>query len=152
MTAILFRPLTDLAKEPAKAHESDACFDLYAAEYAEIEPGSTGSVGTGLTVELPTISCNDGPFLWTDVSELRIRGRSSLSLRGILCHPGTIDFGYRGELRVVLTNLGREVFSVKPGDRIAQCSLHRVEPVAWRKAEVLSETERGVGGFGSTGR
>lgn len=152
MTAILFHPLSDLAKEPTKAHESDACFDLYAAEYAQIAPGFTNAVGTGLVVELPPVPHCDGPFTLYRMTELRIRGRSSLSLKGVLCHPGTVDFGYRGEIRVILQNLSRETLSIKPGDRIAQCSLHRVEPVTWRRAEALSESDRGAGGFGSTER
>ena len=129
---------------PEYAHgpDEDAGMDLRAVESVVLEPGMPKAVPTGLAVELP-------PGF-----EAQVRPRSGLALRhGITLpnSPGTIDPGYRGEIRVILLNLGREPYQVRAGDRIAQLILSRYEPVEWEEAE-LGESARGAGGFGSSGR
>ena len=107
-----------------------------------------------------TYSMNSGAFiLWTGLSieipdgyEAQIRPRSSMSKRGVHCHLGTIDNGYRGDLGVCLQYLGTETFSFSRGDRIAQLVIAPVARCQIEVVETLSETERGAGGFGSTGK
>lgn len=108
-----------------------------------LEPGGRSAVPTGIRMELP-----EG---W----EAQVRPRSGLALEhGITClnSPGTIDSDYRGEIRVILANLGSEPFTIKPGDRIAQLVLAPVGRASFLPAPGLSESGRGPGGFGSTGR
>ena len=129
---------------PAYAHGSneDAGMDLCAVEDATLEPGVPRIVPTGLTVEIPA------------GYEAQVRPRSGLALNhAITMHnaPGTIDPGYRGELRVILLNLGREAYTVHAGDRIAQMIVARYEAVEWVEGE-LADSARGTGGFGSSGR
>ena len=100
-------------------------------------------VGTGLYIELP------------EGYEAQIRPRSGLAAKQgvtVLNSPGTIDADYRGEIGVILVNLSNEDATIGPGDRIAQMVIARYERAEWIKAEALSETARGTGGFGSTGR
>lgn len=100
-------------------------------------------VPTGLYVELP------------EGCEMQVRPRSGLAAKHgltVLNSPGTIDADYRGEVRVILVNLSAEPFVLNPGERIAQLVVARCEQLEWEEAEALSETERGAGGFGSTGR
>ncbi|BAV94836.1 dUTP diphosphatase [Ichthyobacterium seriolicida] len=99
-------------------------------------------VKTGLSIELP------------QGLEAQIRPRSGLAIKSgitVLNSPGTIDSDYRGEICVVLINLSSDVFEIKNGDRIAQMVIAKYEKVSWDKVEVISETQRGGGGFGSTG-
>jgi dUTP pyrophosphatase len=129
---------------PAYAHgpEEDAGMDLHAVEDVVLEPGAPRLVPTGLTIEVPT------------GFEAQVRPRSGLALKHAITipnAPGTIDPGYRGELRVILLNLGREAYTVHAGDRIAQMILARYEAVEWLEGE-LAESGRGTGGFGSSGR
>ena len=127
---------------PEYATPQAAGMDLRASEDAVLEPGKIVSVGTGLHIELPA------------GSEAQIRPRSGLALKyGISLPnaPGTIDADYRGEIRVILVNLGREPFSVHAGDRIAQMVVAPVTRIGWQPSETLSETSRQNGGFGSTG-
>jgi dUTP pyrophosphatase len=129
---------------PAYAHGSgeDAGMDLHAVESVTLEPGQPRMVPTGLTIELPQ-GC-----------EAQVRPRSGLALKHAIIvpnAPGTIDPGYRGEIRVILLNLGREPYTVYAGDRIAQMIVARYEAVEWVEAE-LAESRRGAGGFGSSGR
>ena len=129
---------------PAYAHgpEEDAGLDLRAAEAAVLRPGEPALVPTGIAIELPP------------GYEAQIRPRSGLALKHNITlpnSPATIDPGYRGEIRVILLNLGREDYHVQPGDRIAQLIIARYEPVEWEESE-LSDTNRGHGGFGSSGR
>jgi dUTP pyrophosphatase len=129
---------------PQYAHgpEEDAGMDLHAVEDVLLEPGVPALVPTGLAIELP-------PGF-----EAQIRPRSGLALRHAITlpnAPATIDPGYRGEIRVILLNLGREPYRVHKGDRIAQMVIARYEAIEWVEAE-LSETRRGAGGFGSSGR
>jgi dUTP pyrophosphatase len=116
--------------------------DLRAVEDVTLEPGVPRLVPTGLTVEIPA------------GYEAQVRPRSGLALKHAITMPnapGTIDPGYRGEIRVILLNLGREAYTVRAGDRIAQMIVARYEAVEWVEAE-LSDSERGAGGFGSSGR
>ena len=116
--------------------------DLCAVEEVVLEPGVPRLVPTGLTVEIPP-SC-----------EAQVRPRSGLALKHAIIMPnapGTIDPGYRGELRVILLNLGSEPYTVRAGDRIAQMIVARYEPVEWEEGD-LADSQRGSGGFGSSGR
>lgn len=132
------------ARLPAFAHgpQEDAGMDLISIEEVRLEPGRWGSVGTGLAIELPS-GC-----------EAQVRPRSGLARdRGVtlLNSPGTIDPGYRGEIRVLMINHGERDFTVKPGDRIAQLVVSRYVAVEWRLSDELTTSSRGAGGFGSTG-
>jgi len=116
--------------------------DLCAVEDATLDPGVPRLVPTGLTVEIPP------------GYEAQVRPRSGLALKHAITMPnapGTIDPGYRGELRVLLLNLGREAYAVHAGDRIAQMIVARYEAVEWVEGE-LADSARGSGGFGSSGR
>jgi dUTP pyrophosphatase len=129
---------------PKYAHGSheDAGMDLCAVEDATLEPGVPRLVPTGLTVEIPP------------GYEAQVRPRSGLALKHAITMPnapGTIDPGYRGELRVLLLNLGREAYTVHAGDRIAQMIVARYEPVEWLEGG-LAGSARGGGGFGSSGK
>jgi dUTP pyrophosphatase len=107
-----------------------------------LRPGDRHAVPTGLTMAIP-------PGF-----EGQVRPRSGLALRhGVTClnSPGTIDADYRGEVQVILINLGAEDFVIRRGDRIAQLLISPVSQAAWREADTLDETARGAGGFGSTG-
>lgn len=107
-----------------------------------IEPMERALIPTGLFMELPI------------GYEAQVRPRSGLALKkGITClnSPGTIDADYRGEVGVILANLSKETFVVENGERIAQMVIAKHERAEWMEVEILSETERGAGGFGSTG-
>ncbi|MEP7011938.1 MAG: dUTP diphosphatase [Acidobacteriota bacterium] len=130
---------------PAPASPGSSGYDLRSAVSEELvlAPGARALVPTGLFLEIP--------LGW----EAQVRPRSGLALRhgvGILNAPGTIDSDYRGEVGVILINQGAEPFTVRRGDRIAQLVFARVESVEWREVDVLDESDRGSGGFGSTGR
>ena len=100
-------------------------------------------VPTGLFVEIPL------------GYEIQVRPRSGLAVKqGLTClnTPGTIDADYRGEIKVILINLSQEPQTIQPGDRIAQLVLQSIELIEWKMVEALNETDRGAGGFGSTGK
>lgn len=129
---------------PAPASAGSSGFDLRAALDGEVvlRPGERLLVPTGLAVEIPAG--------W----EGQVRPRSGLALRhgiGMVNAPGTIDSDYRGEVGVLLINHGAEPFTLRRGDRIAQLVIARVESVEWEEAEALADSDRGAGGFGSTG-
>lgn len=127
---------------PSRATAHSAGMDLVAAVEVTLAPGERKLVPTGLKVAVP------------EGYELQLRPRSGLALKhGISLPnaPATIDADYRGELKVILINFGSEPFVVKRGDRIAQMLVQRVEPVRFREVDVLPESGRGSGGFGSTG-
>lgn len=137
------RRLDPSARLPTRAHPGDAGLDLYALEPAALAPGERASLRTGIAVEIP------------DGYAGLVLPRSGLAARhgiALVNSPGLIDAGYRGELRVLLLNTDRAAtFTVGPGDRIAQLVLVRVEtPKVW-EVEELALSERGAGGFGSTG-
>jgi dUTP pyrophosphatase len=136
--------LSPNAELPVYAHgpDEDAGMDLRAIEGVTLEPNVPALVPTGLAIECPP------------GYEAQIRPRSGLALRhgiSIPNAPATIDPGYRGEIKVILVNLGREAYVVHAGDRIAQMVIARYEPIEWVE-EDLSGTARGEGGFGSSGR
>lgn len=144
MPTVRFRLLHPNARAPEYQTAGASGMDLYAVDSVWIEPGETKLIPLGLAVELP------------DGHEAQIRPRSSLSKRGCLGHFGTIDQDYRGELAAVLTNTTPThwptTFRIARGDRIAQLVIAPVARVEMVAAEVLSETTRGAGGFGHTGR
>jgi dUTP pyrophosphatase len=130
---------------PSYATPGAAGLDLTAALDApvQLEPGERKLVPTGLRIALPA------------GFEGQVRPRSGLALKhGVTClnTPGTIDSDYRGEVKVILVNLGAEDFTIRRGDRIAQMVIAPVVQAAWDLADSLDETARGSGGFGSTGR
>jgi dUTP pyrophosphatase len=144
-TIVKIRRLHAGALIPRYAHgpDEDAGMDLHAASAVVIQPGKTALVPTGIAIELPA------------GFEGQVRPRSGLALKyGITLpnSPATIDPGYRGEIKVILMNLGREAFAVEPGERIAQLVIARYEAVAWVEDDELSDSIRGTGGFGSSGR
>jgi len=140
---IRFTRITPEAKVPTRGSSKAAGLDLYASESASIEPGHTSVVSTGLLVAIP------------DGHEGQVRPRSGLAAKfgvTVLNAPGTIDSDYRGELKVILINHGQQPFLVSPGDRIAQLLLAPVTKAVPVLVDVLDSTDRGEGGFGSTGR
>ncbi len=138
------RRLTEDATLPTRAHDGDAGLDLYAAEAATLEAGERASVGTGIAIEIPEGHAG------------LVLPRSGLAARHgitLVNAPGLIDAGYRGELSVLLLNTDRaESFEIAPGDRIAQLVITPFADASPIEAAQLSLTERGNGGFGSSGR
>lgn len=127
---------------PQYALPGDAGADLRASERATLQPGERALVATGIRIALP-----DG-FVGL------VHPRSGLAAKQgitVLNTPGTIDAGYRGEVKVILINLGDEPFTIEPGDRIAQLVVQRVERAQFVVVEQLPGSDRGEGGFGSTG-
>jgi dUTP diphosphatase len=137
------RRLDQRALLPTRAYAGDAGLDLYALEEARLGPGERRSISTGIAVEIP------------DGRAGLVLPRSGLAARhgiALVNAPGLIDAGYRGELRVLLLNTDRtEAFTVSRGDRIAQLVLVRVESPEVVEVDALAATERGCGGFGSSG-
>jgi len=128
---------------PAYATEHAAGLDVVAAESLILAPGARHAVATGFAVAIP------------EGYEVQVRPRSGLALRhGVTClnTPGTIDSDYRGEVKVILANLGAEPFEIRRGERIAQLVPATVQRARFREAAALDPTTRGAGGFGSTGR
>lgn len=130
---------------PAYATELSAGMDLRASipEPLTLKPLQRELVPTGLYIELPA------------GFEAQIRPRSGLAIKhgiSLVNTPGTIDADYRGEIKVIAVNLSSEPFTLNPGERIAQMVVARHEKVEWEEVEVLEESARGEGGFGSTGR
>src|ERR1700692_4762210 len=116
--------------------------DLRAWEAVRLAPGLPSAVPTGIAIELPS------------GYEAQVRPRSGLALKHAITipnSPATIDPGYRGEIRVILLNLGQQDYAIEKGDRIAQLIIAKYEPVEWEEGE-LGESLRGAGGFGSSGR
>jgi len=128
---------------PAYATEHAAGMDVVAAEELTLAPGARHAVATGFAMAIPA------------GYEVQVRPRSGLALKhGITClnTPGTIDADYRGEVKVILANLGSEPFEIRRGERIAQLVPARVQAATFAEVSELDETVRGTGGFGSTGR
>jgi dUTP pyrophosphatase len=127
---------------PTYATEHAAGMDVVAAEELTLAPGTRHAVATGFAIAIPA------------GYEVQVRPRSGLALKhGITClnTPGTIDSDYRGEVKVILANLGAEPFEIRRGDRIAQLVPAVVQQARFAEVEELDETVRGAGGFGSTG-
>jgi len=128
---------------PAYATAHAAGLDVVAAEDVTLAPGARHAVATGFAIAIP------------EGFEVQVRPRSGLALKnGITClnTPGTIDADYRGEVKVILANLGQEPFAVRRGERIAQLVPAAVQRATFAEVETLDDTARGAGGFGSTGR
>jgi dUTP pyrophosphatase len=128
---------------PAYASSHAAGMDVVAAETLTLAPGARHAVATGFAIAIP------------EGYEVQVRPRSGLALKhGITClnTPGTIDADYRGEVKVILANLGDRPFEVVRGERIAQLVPALVTRASFAETESLDETDRGAGGFGSTGR
>jgi dUTP pyrophosphatase len=128
---------------PSYATEHAAGMDVVAAEDVTLRPGWRHAVATGFAIAIP------------EGYEVQVRPRSGLALKhGITClnTPGTIDADYRGEVKVILANLGTAVVALARGERIAQLVPAPVQRAAFVEVEELDETARGAGGFGSTGR
>ena len=128
---------------PAYATAGAAGMDVVAAEDLILAPGARHAVATGFAIAIP------------DGYEVQVRPRSGLALKhGITClnTPGTIDSDYRGEVKVILANLGSEPFPIARGERIAQLVAAPVQRAVFDEVAALDDTARGAGGFGSTGR
>jgi len=127
---------------PSKAHPTDAGYDLYAVQTLTIQPGESALVGTGIAMALPT------------ATEAQVRPRSGIALKHqvtVLNAPGTIDADYRGEVKVILINHGRAPFQIEKGMKIAQMVIAPVLATQLSEASSLDDTQRGEGGFGSSG-
>ena len=142
MIDIKFIRLSEGAHIPQKAHEDDAGFDLYASEDFSLKAHGFGCVPTALSIELPT------------GYEAQVRPRSGLAAKygvTVLNAPGTIDAGYRGEVKVILINHGESDFEITAGMRIAQLVVSPVLSARFVETASLEQSERGEGGFGSSG-
>jgi dUTP diphosphatase len=128
---------------PTRAHPGDAGLDLYALHAATVQPGERASIGTGIAVEIPPGQAG------------LVLPRSGLAARhgiALVNAPGLIDAGYRGELRVLLLNTDRQArFELAAGDRVAQLVLVQIEVPSPVEVPALNGSERGIGGFGSSG-
>lgn len=132
-------PLPEYATSGASGMDIRAFLDTAMV----LKPMERALVPTGLFAEIP------------EGYEIQVRPRSGLAIKqGITClnTPGTIDADYRGEIKVILINLSGEEQNIQPGDRIAQLVLQKVEKINWKPVDGISETERGAGGFGHTGK
>jgi dUTP pyrophosphatase len=130
------------AKVPRTAKKGDVAFDLYSIIDYELRPGERFAVPTGIAVEIPP------------GYEGQVRPRSGLALKEgitVLNTPGTIDSGYRGEVKTIMINHNGESFKITKGMRISQLAIRPVPEVEFIEVDDLSDTERGEGGFGSTG-
>jgi len=139
---VKIKKLNKNATVPSFAHFGDAGADLYSVEYVKIPAGESRLIDTGIAIELE-------PF-----TEAQIRPRSGLALKNgitVLNSPGTIDVSYRGEIKVLLHNTSCEDFKIEQGMRIAQMVINELPKVEFMEVDELSETERGSGGFGSSG-
>lgn len=137
-----FQRLDEAAVLPTAAHDGDAGLDLVAISSHEIAPGAGAAVRTGLAVEIPAGHAG------------LVLPRSGLAARhgiGLANAPGLIDSGYRGEIKVLLHNAGAQKFEVSPGMRVAQLLVVAFAPLRPVEAEGLTPSERGTGGFGSSG-
>lgn len=140
---IRFQRLAPDAREPERAHDHDAGYDLRAVEFARLEPGERTNVGTGIAVAIP-----EG-YAGLVLPRSGLAARHGITLPNA---PGLIDSGYRGEIRVLLLNTDRsDAFEVAVGDRIAQLVVVRAEALELEEAAELDSTARAEAGFGSTG-
>ena len=143
MTTFKVEKLTEDAILPFKAHASDAGFDVFANEEVLIPAGESRGIATGIRMELPE---------WT---EEQVRPRSGLALKHavtVLNTPGTIDAGYRGEVKVILINHGKSDFLVEKGMKMAQMVIAPVMKIEMEEAPVNMDSDRKEGGFGSSGK
>ncbi|MFQ6114379.1 MAG: dUTP diphosphatase [bacterium] len=143
-----FRPIVRIkllnskARLPKYVHKGDSGADLFSTIDCTLQPMERKAIPTGLTAEVPK------------GFELQVRPKSGLALHSgitVLNTPGTIDYGYRGEIKVILINLNTEPYHIRAGQKIAQLVVAPVACAEFKVVEQLSETKRGEGGFGSTG-
>ncbi len=144
MTEILIKRLSDSVSLPKYETEGSSGMDLaaYINDNIEVKPGTTAIIPTGIAVSIPKNF------------EIQIRPRSGLAAKNqisVLNTPGTIDADYRGELKVIIINLGTKSFFVENGTRIAQMVLCPIIKAKLKEVKILEDTKRGSGGFGSTG-
>lgn len=139
MIKVKFKKLIDYAIPFKYTREGDACMDMYSVEDTIIEPNSTKIISTGIALEIPT------------GFEGIVRGRSGLASKGIHVHIGTIESSYRGNIGIIITNTTNKPFLINKGDRIAQFTVKSVNNILMKESEILSKTERGTDGFGSSG-
>lgn len=142
MYTVKFIKLNEDARAPMRAHEDDAGFDLYSCEDYLLKSHTYGAVATGICIELPK------------GTEGQVRPRSGLAAKHgitVLNAPGTIDAGYRGEVKCILINHGEEDFQITKGMRIAQLMVKPIFETEFVEAASLEESDRGTGGFGSSG-
>ena len=142
---VFFRPVSDAVPVPSYASTGAAGADIHAwiPHPIQVEPGERVLIPSGLHVQIP------------QGYELQVRSRSGLAIKQgifVINSPGTIDCDYRGEIKVILGNIGTDTVTIMPGERIAQLVLAPVIRAEFRLADELQATERGQGGFGSTGR
>lgn len=140
---IRVKRLNPEARLPARAHPGDAGADLFSVESVLIPAGERRDVGTGLAIAIPA---GYGGF---------VQPRSGLAFKSgimVVNSPGLIDSGYRGEVRICLYNSGSQPFTIEVGTRIAQFVIQKVETPSFAESNELSDTVRGKGGFGSSGR
>ncbi|MBS3100399.1 dUTP diphosphatase [Candidatus Pacearchaeota archaeon] len=143
MPTLKFKKLREDAVIPSYAHPGDAGMDLCSAEDFILEPKKRKLISTGLSVEIPV------------GYEIQTRPRSGLAIKNgisLVNSPGTIDAGYRGEIGIIIINHGEENFEIKKGDRIAQAVMNKIENAEIIEVDKLGDSERGAGGFGSTGK
>lgn len=139
---LLVKKINEKAKIPFYAHSGDAGLDLFSVEETLIRSMERKLVSTGIKIQLP------------ENTEAQVRPRSGLALKygiTLLNSPGTVDEGYRGEIKVLMINLGEKPFLVEKGMKIAQMVVKPVEQVCIEEVDELNDTERGQKGFGSTG-
>jgi dUTP pyrophosphatase len=157
MKMVMFQKLNENAVIPYPAHDTDAGYDLASVEEVTIPVGGRAIVGTGLAVALPEPREVSAAWLGYPVNvvwEAQVRPRSGNAYKkglSVLNTPGTIDAGYRGEIKVILINHGEEPVTIRPGDKIAQLVFNLVVQPEITVTEDLPESDRGAKGFGSTG-
>jgi dUTP pyrophosphatase len=134
------KKMTAEARLPQYSHPGDAGLDLFAAEDLTIAAGEVKAVPTGIKMAIPEGYVG---LIWD---------KSGISLQGVHRLAGVVDSGYRGEVKVVMANLGKKPFAIKKGMKIAQMLIQPVESIEVAETDELDGTPRGEGGFGSTGR
>ena len=142
MIEVKIKRIFENAKIPYRQTEGSSGYDLYSTENKTIKKGEIALVSTGVVLEIPV------------GYEAQVRPRSGLALKKgltVLNTPGTIDADYRGEVKVILINLGKEDVTINQGDRISQLVFQKVESVNFIETTELTDTQRGKGGFGSSG-
>jgi len=139
---VKIKKISEDAKMPCYAHEGDSGMDLYSTEDVTLKSLERKAIETGIKIELPS------------GYEAQVRPKSGLALNhgiSVLNTPGTIDSGYRGEIKVIAVNLSSEEYKIEKGKKIAQIVFCKVEKVVLEESTELNETKRNEGGFGSTG-
>jgi dUTP pyrophosphatase len=132
---------TDSAKVPNKAHSGDLGYDIFADEAVTLNPGERKLISTGISIK-----AGNGKYGFI------IKDRSSMAVKGLFSHAGVIDAGYTGEIKVLLFNASSEFYVVGKGDKIAQLIPTKVVSFEIKEVKEHNNTQRGQGGFGSTGR